>query len=129
MRFEAIRPSNVHETKGYSQAVRIGNTLYVSGQVPKDRSDRIVGVGDFEAQARQVYANLRAVLEAAGGSLDDVVKITTFLTRQDLFEDWRRIRAEVFKGEAHPASTLVVVASLSHLDYLVEIEAIAVIDG
>lgn len=129
MRFEAIRPSNVHETKGYSQAVRIGHTLYVSGQVPKDRSDRIVGVGDFEAQARQVYANLRAVLEAAGGSLDDVVKITTFLTRQDLFEDWRRIRAEVFKGEAHPASTLVVVASLSHLDYLVEIEAIAVIDG
>ena len=129
MRFEAIRPSNVHETKGYSQAVRIGNTLYVSGQVPKDRSDRIVGVGDFEAQARQVYATLRAVLEAAGGSLDDVVKITTFLTRQDLFEDWRRIRAEVFKGEAHPASTLVVVASLSHLDYLVEIEAIAVIDG
>ena len=129
MRFEAIRPSNVHETKGYSQAVRIGNTLYVSGQVPKDRSDRIVGVGDFEAQARQVYANLRAVLEAAGGSLDDVVKITTFLTRQDLFEDWRRIRAEVFKGEAHPASTLVVVASLSHLDYLVEIEPIAVIDG
>ena len=129
MRFEAIRPSNVHETKGYSQAVRIGHTLYVSGQVPKDRSDRIVGVGDFEAQARQVYANLRAVLEAAGGSLDDVVKITTFLTRQDLFEDWRRIRAEVFKGEAYPASTLVVVASLSHLDYLVEIEAIAVIDG
>src|SRR3989304_10489520 len=70
VRFEAIRPSNVHETKGYSQAVRIGNTLYVSGQVPKDRSDRIVGVGDFEAQARQGDAPPRALLEAAGGGPD-----------------------------------------------------------
>jgi reactive intermediate/imine deaminase len=121
--FQVIRPAGVHPTSGYSHAVRTGNTLYVSGQVPRDPENRIVD-GDVEAQVRQVFANLHAVLEAAGASFRDVVKITTFLTDREHFETWRRVRAE-FVTEPYPASTLVVVEALSYPEYVVEIEVIA----
>ena len=128
MKIEAIRPAEAHRTMGYSPAVRVGNTLYISGQVPKDGTDRVVGIGDFDAQVRQVFANLRAVLTEGGGDFANVVKLTTYLTRRDQFEAWRRMRAEAFGVEPLPASTLVVVSGLSNADFLVEIEAIAVLD-
>ncbi len=127
MAHTTVRPTGVHEPSGYSHAVRAGNTLYVSGQVPRDRAGQSVAVGDFEAQLRQVYANLRGVLEEAGGGVANIVKVTTLITRPEDFETWRRIRSEVF-GEPFPASTLMVVAGLSHPEYLVEVEAIAVLD-
>jgi 2-iminobutanoate/2-iminopropanoate deaminase len=122
-----VRPLGVHEPSGYSHAVRAGKTVYISGQVPRDRLGNSVGADDFEAQLWQVYANLRNVLEEAGGGIGDVVKVTTLLTRLGDFEAWRRIRGEVF-AEPFPASTLVVVESLSHPEYLVEVEAIAVLE-
>ncbi|HEY8838640.1 MAG TPA: RidA family protein, partial [Dehalococcoidia bacterium] len=77
---EIIRPSTVAKTTGYSPAVRAGNTLYISGQVSQDLDGNIVGRGDIVAQAAQVFANLKAVVEAAGASLQDVVKLTTYTT-------------------------------------------------
>lgn len=127
MTFEQIRPAGVHPTTGYSHAVRAGHTLYVSGQVPRDVENRIVD-GDVDAQVRQVFANLQAVLEAAGGSFRNVVKMTTYLTDREDFETWRRVRSE-FVGEPYPASTLVVVEALSHPEYVVEIEVVAVLDA
>lgn len=126
MTFETVQPTTIHPTTGYSPAVRVGNTLYVSGQIARDPNNRIVGEGDIEAQTRRVYVNLRAVLEAAGGSLRDIVKTTTFLTDRGHFEAWRRVRDELFEAP-YPASTLVVVESLSYPEYLVEVEAIAVL--
>ena len=126
MTFEAIRPAAVHPTTGYSHAVRVGNTLYVSGQVPRDPDNRIVD-GDIEAQVRQVFANLQAVLEAAGASFRNVVKMTTYLTDRSDFETWRRVRAEIL-AEPYPASTLVVVEALSYPEYAVEIEVVAALD-
>jgi reactive intermediate/imine deaminase len=124
--FEAIQPDAVHRATGYSHAVRTEKTLYVSGQVPRDDQGH-VAEGDVEAQVRQAFANLEAVLEAAGAGFRNVVKVTTFLTDRGQFETWRRVRAELF-AEPYPASTLVVVAGLSYPEYLVEIEAIAVLD-
>ncbi len=122
-----VRPSTIHEPSGYAHAVRVGNTLYVSGQVPRDQRGETVGVGDFETQCRQVYANLRAVLQAAGGDLSNAIKVTTLLVRAADFETWRAIRSEVF-SEPYPASTLMVVAGLSHPEYLVEVEMVALLD-
>jgi 2-iminobutanoate/2-iminopropanoate deaminase len=125
---EPIWPTEIHETIGYSHAVRAGRTLYVSGQVARDPENRIVGVGNVEVQTRQVFANLQRVLEAAGANLRSVVKMTTYLTKRRDFQVWRGVRDEVFEAP-YPASTLVVVADLSYPEYLVEIEAIAVLDG
>lgn len=124
---KAIQPATVHPTVGYSHARRAGNTLYVSGQVPRTVDNEAVDPGDLEAQVRQVFDNLEAVLVAAGGSPDDIVKLTTYLTHRDQFATWRKVRDSRFR-EPYPASTLVIVDSLSYPEYLVEVDAIAVLD-
>jgi len=124
---EVIRPANVHPATGYSHAWKVGNTIYVAGQVALDREGRLVGPGDFEAQAIQVFENLKAVLEAAGAGLENVVKTTVFLTHFAHRDKFREVRARYFK-EPFPASTLVFVESLAQPDWLIEVEAIAVVD-
>jgi 2-iminobutanoate/2-iminopropanoate deaminase len=110
----------------YTDAVRAGNLLFVSGCVSVDAEGKVVGVGDVVAQARQVFANIALCLEAAGASFADVVKVTTFLTD---IEDRARInpvRQEVF-GDARPASTLVEVSALVLPEFLIEVDVIAVV--
>jgi enamine deaminase RidA (YjgF/YER057c/UK114 family) len=102
--------------------------LYISGQVPRDTHGDVVDPGDLEGQIRQVFANLLSVVRAAGGDATSLVKLTTFLTEQSQFETWQRVRGEILR-EPYPASTLVVVDSLSFPEYLIEIEAIAALDG
>jgi enamine deaminase RidA (YjgF/YER057c/UK114 family) len=104
----------------------VEDTIYISGQVPRDAQNDIVDPTDLEAQIRQVFANLVSVLEAAGGDIRSLVKVTTYLTDQSQFETWRRVRGEVLQ-EPYPASTLVVVQSLSYPEYMIEMEAIAVL--
>jgi len=123
---EIIAPDTVHRATNYSHAVKVGNTIYVSGQVALDRDGRLVGKGDIEAQAVQVFENLRAVLAAAGASLDDVVKLTTYATHFSYRPKITEVRSRYFQQV--PASTFVVVTSLADPDLLVEIEAIAVTD-
>jgi reactive intermediate/imine deaminase len=128
MRRTTIQPPGIHVTTRYAHAVRVGDMLYVSGQVPVDPDGDIVDATDPEAQIRRVFANLHEVLRAAGGDSRNLVKVTTYLTDRSHFETWRRIRDEVLE-EPYPASTLVVVESLSYPEYVVEIEAIAALDG
>lgn len=119
-------PPNVHPTTGYSHAVRMGDLLFVSGQVAQNRQGEIVGKGDARAQTEQIYRNLQAVLEAAGTGLDRVGKITVLTTSLDHLAAIREVRDRVFGPIGRvPASTLAVISSLAHPDYLVEIEAIA----
>jgi 2-iminobutanoate/2-iminopropanoate deaminase len=113
----------------YTDAVRTeGPLLFVSGVVPVDEAGRLVGGGDVVAQTRQVFANLGAVLAAAGASFGDVVKVTVFLT--DIGDRARinPVRQEVF-GEARPASTLVEISALAVPGAKIEVEAVAVIVG
>ena len=110
----------------YTDAVRAGDLLFVSGFVPVDGEGRLVGGDDVVAQARQVLENLGAVLSAAGATFADVVKVTVYLT--DIADRARinPVRQEVF-GEARPASTLVEVSALAVPGAKLEIEAVALI--
>jgi 2-iminobutanoate/2-iminopropanoate deaminase len=129
MKKEIIQPKEVEIPKGtYSQAIRVtGNTLlFISGQTPLDSQGRLIGKGDAVLQARQVMENLKHTVEAAGGTLDDIVKTTVYLTSLEYFRAVSNVRREYFKGQ-YPASTLLVVSSLYLEDILVEIDAIAVL--
>ena len=107
-----------------SQAVRVNGTVYVSGQVAFGPDGEVVGENDMAAQSRQVFDNIRAVLAAAGASMDDVVKITAFLTDLGRYSEYSTARAEAFPNNI-PASTAVAAPALVKPDLLVEVEAVA----
>ena len=127
MTHEILKLKSVHPTVGYSHVAKAGNTLYIAGQVAQDVEGSLVGKGDFEAQVRQVYTNLKNILEEAGGSLQNIVKMTTFLTHYNYIETYRSVRNEYFP-EPCPPNTLLIIESLALADYMIEVEAIAVMD-
>ena len=129
MTHEILRLKSVHETKdrGYSHVAKVGKTLYIAGQVARDVEGKLVGKGDFDAQGRQVYTNLKNILQEAGGSLKNIVKMTTILTHYGNFESYRVIRNEFF-GDMMPPNTLLIIESLASPDFMIEVEAIAVLD-
>ena len=109
----------------YSQAVRAGNLLYVSGQIPLDPATGEVSGADIEARIRRVFDNLRAVIEAGGGTLSQVVKLTVFLTDLGDFPVVNQVMAETFEAP-YPARAAVGVAALPKgVD--VEMDAIVVL--
>jgi 2-iminobutanoate/2-iminopropanoate deaminase len=110
----------------YTDAVLAGDLLFVSGLVAVDGAGTLVGAGDVVAQARQVFANLGAVLDAAGCGFEDVVKVTVFLTDVDERPLVNPVRQEVF-GSARPASTLVEVSRLAVPGARIEVEAVALV--
>ena len=128
MPFSTIATPDAKPVANYKLATRMdgGRLLYISGQVAWDTSGSIVGKGDMKAQARQTFQNLREVLQAAGGDLQNLMKITTYITKIEDFPAVAEARSEVFKGEM-PASTLIVVKSLFHPDFLIEVEGIAAV--
>lgn len=110
----------------YSQATRVGDLIFVSGQAAVGANGEIVGEGDFAAQADQVFANLASVLEAAGSDLSKVAKVTIYLTDANNFPTILECRDRYF-SEPYPADSTVEVTGLALPGLLVEIEAIAVI--
>ena len=108
-----------------SQGFRVGDLLLVSGQAAIDEHGELVGIGDFDAQAEQVFRNLRRVLEAGGSSLDRVVKVTIFLTDMANFPRIVELRGKWFTPP-YPADTIVEVTALALPELELEIEAIAV---
>jgi enamine deaminase RidA (YjgF/YER057c/UK114 family) len=110
-----ISPDTLPRPFGYSHVVDVpaSRIVYVSGQVPLDTAGELVGAGDFQAQARQVFANLNAALEAAGVGWDDVVKLNFFVTDLSEIAALREIRDEYVNTAQPPASTLVQVAGSS----------------
>ena len=110
-----------------AQGYRVGDLLFISGQAAIDRTGRIVGVGDFDAQAKQAFENLDRVLRAGGSSLKNVVKVTIFLTDMSNFDKIVKLRGKWFTAP-YPADTIVEVSSLFSPDAMIEIEAIAVAD-
>jgi 2-iminobutanoate/2-iminopropanoate deaminase len=128
MPFSTITTPDAKPVANYKLGTRMegGRLLYISGQVAWDASGNIVGKGDVRAQARQTFENLRGVLQAAGGDLSSLMKITTYITRLDDFPAVAEARSAVFSGEL-PASTLIVVKSLFHPDFLIEVEGVAAV--
>lgn len=111
----------------YSHAVRCGDTLYIAGQVAFDEHNQVVGVGDPRRQAEQVWRNIQLAVEAAGGTLADVVKITIFLKDVRDAPAEISVRERLFESDRFPVCTLVQVANLGLPDLLMEVDAIAVL--
>lgn len=125
MKREEVRTSDAPAPVGpYSQAIRAGDWLFASGQIPLDPATGKIVTGEIEVEARQVLVNLGAVLEAAGTGFDRVVKATVYLTDLSLFPRVNAIYAEFFSTAPAPARVTVGVASLP-LGARVEIDAIA----
>jgi reactive intermediate/imine deaminase len=121
-----ILAERVAKTDGtWSQAVRSGNMLFVSGQIALDANGDLVGKDDFAAQAEQVFRNLKALLHEAGFGFEHICKITVFLTDMNDRQKFAEVRKEYF-SEHPPASTLVEVSKLALPDLKVEMEAVAV---
>ena len=127
MAHEILKLQSVHPTVGYSHAAKAGNTLYIAGQDAQDVDGNLVGQGDFKAQVRQVYENLKNIVQEAGGSLQNIVKMTTFLTHYSYIETYRSVRNQYFP-EPCPPNTLLIIESLALPDYMIEVEGIAVLD-
>ncbi|HSB72900.1 MAG TPA: RidA family protein [Candidatus Methylomirabilis sp.] len=119
----------VFDPPGYCQAIKVTGAqtvLFLSGQVAYDEKGAPAHRGDFTGQARAVFRAVKAQVEAGGGTLANVVKLTTYLTDIRHRADLVPVREEFF-GKKLPASTLVGVAALAHPDWLIEVEAIAVL--
>jgi len=126
-RREEIRVEGLSEPiSHYTDAVRAGDLLFVSGCVPVDGEGRLVGGDDVVAQARQVFANVACVLAAAGATFADVVKVTVFVTDIADRERINPVRQDVF-GSTRPASTLVEVSALAIPGAKLEVEAVALL--
>src|SRR5881296_339575 len=119
----------VYDPPGYSQAIKVTGAqtiLFLAGQVPYEMDGTVKHRGDFRGQARAVFGAVKALVEAGGGTLANVVKITTYVTDVRHRPEFRALRDEFF-GAKGPASTMVEVSKLAHPDYLIEIEAIAIV--
>lgn len=109
----------------YSYGVRAGQTLYISGMVAFASDGTIVGEGDIAAQTTQVFENLKSVVEEAGGTLDNIVATTTYLTEVSTAAVVSEARAKYLTGPVKPTHTVVGVAALARPQFLVEISAVA----
>ena len=128
-KIEQYAARGVFDPPTYSQAVKVtgGETvLYLAGQVAYDHNGNAAHAGDFKAQARAALQAVRAQVEAGGGTMANIVKVNTFLTDIRHRTEYAAIREEFF-GKKMPASTLVAVSALAQPEFLIEIEAIAVI--
>ena len=129
MKKEVIIPKGMYsaQARGISHAIKVGDTIYVAGQVALDEERNVTGQGDCTAQATKVFENIKMVLEAAGASLKDIVKLTTFVKGFENMEKVRQVRRQYFADGYFPANTMVVIESLILPELLVEIEAVAVV--
>ena len=118
-----VTPAGASPNPALSAGMIVGDLLFVSGHVAMDNSGNVVGVGDAEAQSRQVMDNIKGVVAAAGGKMEDVAKITCFLTDIANYPAYSKVRAETWPKDP-PASSTVVVAGLVRPELLVEVEAI-----
>jgi 2-iminobutanoate/2-iminopropanoate deaminase len=132
---EKIQPEGIHirmmaGQPAYTQVVAVsggGRMIFVAGQLARDADGNCVGPGDMRAQIRQVGENLKRCLEAAGASLADIVKTNTYVTDYEEFAKHADMRMRYF-GPATPTSTTVEVRRLAGPEFMIEVEAIAVVD-
>jgi reactive intermediate/imine deaminase len=116
-------------TGHFSQATTIearGKLVFISGMTSRRADGSIAGIGDIEAQTKQVCENLKSAVEAAGGNMDDIVRVDVYVRNMEHFDKIHKVRREYFKAPA-PASTMVEICKMTSPDYLIEINAIAVI--
>jgi len=131
MQRRTLQPASLHTPfSAYAHGIEVESArrfIFCAGQVAGDSEGSLVGRGDFWAQGHQAMANLRAVLDQAGADFGNIVKATIYVVGADHAQDGRDLCAQYFDADRPPANTLVVCAGLAEPDFLVEIEAIAVV--
>ncbi|MGH7094709.1 MAG: RidA family protein, partial [Stellaceae bacterium] len=127
---QQIRSDRLRQPSGvFSHATMIeakGRLVFISGMTARRADGSIAGIGDIEAQTRQVCENIKAAVEAAGGSMDDICRVDVYIRNMEQFDTIHKVRREYFHAPL-PASTMVEVVKMTHPDYLIEINAIAVV--
>ena len=129
VKIEAFCAPGVYDPPTYTQGIRVTGAqsiLFLSGQIAYDKDGGVLCAGDFKAQAREVFKALKSLVESAGGTMDNIVKLNTYLIDIRYRADLAPIRQEFFSKKP-PASTLVEVSALAHPDWLIEVEAIAIL--
>ena len=130
MKKQQVRSSKLREPSGhFSQAIAIeakGKMVFISGMTARRADGTIAGIGDIEAQTRQVCENLKSAVEAAGGTMDDICRVDVYVRNMEHFDKIHTVRREYF-GSPPPASTMVEVTKMTSPEYLIEINAIAVV--
>jgi 2-iminobutanoate/2-iminopropanoate deaminase len=126
-----ITSAKIRQPSGhFSQATMIaarGHLVFISGMTSRRADGTIAGIGDIEAQTRQVCENIKAAVEQAGGVMDDICRVDVYVRNMEHFDQIHKVRRDYFKEPA-PASTMVEVCKMTSPDYLIEMSAIAVID-
>jgi enamine deaminase RidA (YjgF/YER057c/UK114 family) len=130
---EIFSPATLPPPTGYSHVAKVnkGTLVYIAGQVSSDASGKLVGEGDFEAQAERVFANVKLAVEAAGAGMADIVKMNTYIVASVDPADvpkMRAVRGRYFGSGTPPASTLVYVSRLAQPGWMIEVEVVAAID-
>ncbi|MGW0435646.1 RidA family protein [Micromonospora sp. NPDC003197] len=127
---QVVSPELAAPNGHFAQATTVqarGRLVFVSGMTARNAQGGVTGVGDITAQTHQVCQNLRAAMEAAGGTLDDIARVDVFVRNMEDFQAIHEVRRQYFTA-GPPASTMVEVSKFVNKDYLIEINAIAVID-
>ncbi len=126
---KVITPKNLHRPFGYAHAIQIDKTIYISGQIPLDQEMNVVGKNDIAAQTELAYENLKKVIEEAGGTMTNIVMLNIYCTDIEAFDkETRHLRKKYF-GNYYPAVTAVEVKRLYRPDFMIEMEAVAVLDS
>ena len=124
---EIINPKNVHWPLGYSHVVKVGDTVWVSGQLPLDQDGNVVGKGDIGVQTDKTYENLQKCLESVGATINDIVMLGIYVTDLEEYNNkTRNIRKKYF-GKYRPATTGIEISGLYFPEAMIEVEATAVI--
>ena len=126
---QLLAPEGMPKAVGYTQVVTVtgGKTVFISGQVALDKSGHVVGRDDFRLQIQQVFENLKAAVEAAGGSFHDVIKLNSYVLDASHLSEFREVRDKYIDLQNPPASTTVQVSRLFRPEFMVEVEAVAVV--
>jgi len=120
---------SIHEGSLLSAGFRVGNLIYISGQVAVNENREIVGAGDFKAQVHQTFANISRILEAGGSNLAKVVHTTTYVTDiETARKDWLGLKKQYFSFP-YPAGTFVEISRLGSKEAMIEVDVVAIIDG
>jgi enamine deaminase RidA (YjgF/YER057c/UK114 family) len=127
--FQLLIPNTMPKSVGYSQLALVtgGTVAFIAGQVALDKSGNVVGKDDFKAQIQQVFENLKAAVAAAGGSFNDVVKLNSYFLDLAHVPEFREVRDKYINVKSPPASTTIQVPRLFRPEFLIEVEAVAVV--
>jgi len=126
-KMQLMSPNSMHKPVGYSHLAKANRDeiVFIAGQVALDASGNVVGPGDFRAQTERVFENLKAAVEAIGGSFRNIIKLNVYVLDRAQLREYREVRDRYIDLENPPVSTAIQVAALFRPEFLIEIEAVA----